>query len=249
MSAMAGVGGLPSQASACNLEAIGTAAFKAAIDGRTIALTDGRQIRLAAIETPRDEVRGAAAREAIETLLAGREISLKRLGHDGDRHGRVIAFAFLGNDDQSVQAALLAAGHARVAAWVGDRGCALELLRSERQARLDRLGIWTDPHYVIRRSERPAEVLAERGRFALVEGQVLSVRESGGTIYVNFGRRWSEDFTVTVPKRLERTFTAAGLELKNLSGWRVRVRGVVEERGGPWIEAVRPEQIEIATGS
>jgi hypothetical protein len=25
----------------------------------------------------------------------------------------------------------------------------------------------------------------------------------------------------------------------------VRVRGWIEERGGPWIEAARPEQIEI----
>jgi endonuclease YncB( thermonuclease family) len=249
MCAMAGVAGLPGQAHACNLETIGTATFKTAVDGRTVTLADGREIRLAAIETPTDETRGTAARGAIESLLAGREISLKRLGSDSDRHGRVAAFAYLGNDARSVQAALLAAGHARVAAWVGDRDCALELLRSEQQARQGRLGIWADPHYVIRRSEHPAEVLAERGRFALVEGQVLSVRESGGTIYMNFGRRWSEDFTVTIPKRLERTFTAAGLELKNLSGRRVRVRGVVEERGGPWIEAVRPEQIEIATGS
>jgi hypothetical protein len=66
-------------------------------------------------------------------------------------------------------------------------------------------------------------VLAEQGRFALVEGRVLSVRESGATIYVNFGRRWTEDFTVTI-----------------------LVRGWIEERGGPWIEATRPEQIEFA---
>jgi hypothetical protein len=32
---------------------------------------------------------------------------------------------------------------------------------------------------------------------------VLSVRESGATIYVNFGRRWTEDFTVTILKRNE----------------------------------------------
>ena len=75
---------------------------------------------------------------------------------------------------------------------------------------------------------------------------MLSVGESGGTIYVNFGRRWSEDFTVTVLKRNERRFITAGLELKKLAGRHVRVRGTVEERGGPWIEASRPEQIELA---
>jgi len=30
---------------------------------------------------------------------------------------------------------------------------------------------------------------------------VLSVRESGGTIYMNFGRRWSQALTVTILKR------------------------------------------------
>ena len=84
-----------------------------------------------------------------------------------------------------------------------------------------------------------------RGRFALVEGKVVSVRESGGTIYVNFGRRWSEDFTVTIAKRNERVFSAAGLAPKSLSGQRVRIRGWIEERGGPWVEAARPEQIEV----
>ena len=72
------------------------------------------------------------------------------------------------------------------------------------------------------------------------------MRESGGTIYVNFGRRWTEDFTVTVLRRHERTFGAAGLDLKALAGRQVRVRGFVEERGGPWIEVTRPEQIEVA---
>ena len=74
---------------------------------------------------------------------------------------------------------------------------------------------------------------------------MVSVRESGATIYVNFGRRWSTDFTVTILKRNERSFKAAGLEPKTLAGRRVRVRGYIEERGGPWIEAARPEQIEI----
>jgi hypothetical protein len=98
----------------------------------------------------------------------------------------------------------------------------------------------------MRHAEDPAGILAVRGQFAVVEGKILSVRESGATIYVNFGRRWSDDFTVTVQKRNERGFTAAGLELKKLAGQHVRVRGTIEERGGPWIEAARPEQIEIA---
>ena len=86
---------------------------------------------------------------------------------------------------------------------------------------------------------------AEHGRFALVEGKVLSVRESGATIYVNFGRRWTRDFTVTILRRLSRAFVAAGVEPKKLEGRRIRVRGWIEQRGGPIIAAEAPEQIEI----
>ena len=88
--------------------------------------------------------------------------------------------------------------------------------------------------------------MAEQGRFAVVEGKIVSVRERGGTIYVNFGRRWSQALTVTISKRQERIFAGAGLAPKGLENRRVRVRGWVEVRNGPRIEATRPEQIEIA---
>jgi hypothetical protein len=63
---------------------------------------------------------------------------------------------------------------------------------------------------------------------------------------MNFGRRWSEALTVTMSKRNERTFVAAGIEPRRLENRVVRVRGFIEERNGPRIEATRPEQIEIA---
>ena len=177
-------------------------------------------------------------------LVAGEAVMLK--GGDADRYGRVVAQVFLpARRERWVQAELVASGHAFVAAQVADRTCAAELLRHERAARNARLGLWSDPAHAPRPAEDPAAVAAERGRFTIVEGKVLSVRESGGTIYVNFGRRWSEDFTVTIAKRNERAFTAAGLEPKSLTGRRVRVRGWIEERGGPWVDAVRPEQIEL----
>jgi hypothetical protein len=141
---------------------------------------------------------------------------------------------------------LLAKGFARVGANVGNTACAAELLSHERVARTAKLGLWTEAYYAILGAESGAELLAERGHFTVVEGKVLSVRDSGGTIYVNFGRRWSEALTVTISKRHERIFTGAGLAPKTLESRRIRVRGWVEERNGPRIEATRPEQIEMA---
>jgi hypothetical protein len=97
-------------------------------------------------------------------------------------------------------------------------------------------------------AENGAGLLGQEGRFAVVEGKVASVRESGGVIYMNFGRRWSQALTVTILKRHERSFAAAGLQPDRLANLRLRVRGYIEERSGPRIEATRPEQIEIAEG-
>ena len=226
----------------CHREPIGQVQVLALIDGRTLR-TDGGEVRLSGIEVPKNS--GSAA---LEALVSGRTLTLHRMGEQTDRYGRTVALvtAHGAPPEQSVQTALLEQGSARVSAKIGNSACAAALWAAEQKARNAGLGLWTDPHYVIRRAEDPAGILTVRGEFAVVQGKVLSVRESGGTIYVNFGRRFTEDFTVTVPKRLDRKFTAAGLSLKNLTGQHVRVRGTIEERGGPWIEAAHPEQIEIA---
>lgn len=238
----------------CELEHIGTGKVRRVLDGRTIQLEVGQQVRLAAIEVPTlplprhsgPEAQAAlAAKAALDSLVAGRTVILKKHGPDADRYGRVVAHVFVEGKQRSVQHHLLAEGHARVAAEVGTLACARELQASEAAGRAAGLGLWNDPYYAVRRAEDSARLLTDRGRFTVVEGKVLSVRENRGTIFVNFGRRWSEDFTVTILKRNESIFNAAGLTLKKLSGREIRVRGVVEQRGGPWIEVARPEQIQL----
>src|SRR5580693_7715148 len=240
----------PAATPICGGEVIARSVANHVIDGRTFTLEDGREVRLAAIEVPPLETGAApaaAATAALEALIGGDDIVLRRADIATDRYGRLVAYAYAVRDGEELfaQGELIASGFARVGDHVGSRTCALALLKSENAARAAKLGLWADSHYDVLDAETPTDVLARRGRFALVEGKVVSVRESGATIYVNFGRRWSEDFTVTVLKRNERNFTAAGLEPKKLSGRRIRVRGWIEERGGPWIEAARPEQIEL----
>lgn len=230
-------------AQSCPWEDAGSGTVRAVLDGRTFALTDGREVRLAGIE-----VAAATGGGSLKQLIGGRDVTLKRLSAQNDRYGRLVAFAFVTGEARPVQQVLLAGGHARVSARVGDMGCARQLFGVERTARSARTGRWSDRAHAPKNADEPAAVLAERGRFTLVEGQVVSVRESGGTIYVNFGRRWSEDFTATVLRRHERTFAAAGVDLKKLAGRRVLLRGVIEERGGPWIELTRPEQVEVVDG-
>ncbi len=234
-------------------------------DGRSLLLDDGREVRLAGIEVPLPTAPGreppegdasataaTAATAGLDALAAGDTVALREAAAGPDRYGRLVAYAYVLRDDDRlfVQGEMLAAGLARVGDRDFTRACLASLLEQEAAARAAKLGLWADPYYEVLHAETPADVLAHRGRFALVEGTVVSVRGSGATIYVNFGRRWSEGFTVTVPKRNERNFAAAGIDLNGLTGRRVRVRGFVESRGAggtagaPSIEAARPEQIE-----
>jgi endonuclease YncB( thermonuclease family) len=257
-------------APACGAEEIARGTVSSVLDGRTFVLDDGHEVRLAAIEVPplsqgtgAHSPGGAAAKDALAALAEGDEVVLRRADAAADRYGRVVAYAYTERDGDElfVQGELIASGLAMVGDRAGTRACAADLLKRENTARAAKLGLWADPYYDVLDAETPTDVLAHRGRFALVEGRVQSVRESGATIYVNFGRHWSEDFTVTVLKRNERNFAAAGLDLKSLEGRRVRVRGWIEQRGGggspgggatgntagsPWIEAAHPEQIETA---
>jgi len=244
----------PQPASACGGAIVAHGTASRVVDGRTFVLDDGGEIRLAAIEVPPvpqdpdGSPGGSAAKDGLAALITGSEIVLKQAEpQKTDRYGRIVAFAFATRDgtERLLEADMLAAGLARVSVRAGSRACAMELLSRESAARRAKLGLWAGSYYESLNAENPADLLAVLGQFVLVEGTVVSVRESGATIYVNFGRRWSTDFTVTILKRNERSFTAAGLEPKALAGRRVRVRGWIEEHGGPWIEASRPEQIEL----
>ena len=242
---------------ACRFEVAGTGKVRAITDGRSFILEDGREIRLSAIEVPlapaaaesgpRAEA-GLAARAALESMLASQSVELRQNAAGADRYGRTLAMVYVMRDgaQQSAAHEMLARGFARVAAHVGDRPCAEELLAQERGARRAKLGLWGEPYYVIAAAENGAQLAAERGRFTVAEGKVVSVRESGRHDLRQFRTAMVGGLTVTISKRNERVFAAAGVEPKKLANLRVRVRGWIEERNGPRIEATRPEQIEIA---
>ena len=235
-------------------------------DGGNFQLGDGSIVHLAGIEVPMSAVGGAvfaapggAAVDAeLTRLVSGAQVVLRKAEVKPDRYGRVVAYAEIvrDSDRRSVEADLLAAGLARVSGDVASHACAAALLSAEAAARDAKIGLWANPYYDPLRADDPVGIVAERGRFALVKGEVVSVHESGATLYLNFGRRWSREFAVTIRKRNERRFAAAGFNLKALAGRPVEVRGWIEARaatdGGvaywraPWIEATYPAQIQLA---
>ncbi|HXD44179.1 MAG TPA: thermonuclease family protein [Pseudolabrys sp.] len=224
--------------SPCGGAGLGTVTVKAVRDVRTLLLADGRTLRLAALDIP-------AGREAALRALEGQPLTLKSGAEVRDRYGRLTAFAMAPDAAQTVQESLLSAGDARFSGRATGKACAEALLAGERQAREARLGLWADPNFAPLRADDYGRFRAERGRFVLVEGKVLSVRQSGATIYVNFGRRFTRDLSLTILRRLRGDFTAAGVEPSSLQGRRIRARGWLEYRRGPIVDVTAPEQIEI----
>jgi endonuclease YncB( thermonuclease family) len=236
----------PAHAGGCAFEPQGEGRVAAVIDARTLRLEDGREVVLAGIEPIAPE--HAKRTAALAAIAAGHDVTLSGEDDTPDRYGRQPAFVFIAGSDTPVQAQLLAQGEAMVSATVTHKDCAAVLTAAEAEARQARRGTWADPS-AIKNTESPGDILAGVGRYTVVEGKVLSVRQAGATTYLNFGRNWTRDFAVTISRRMLPVFEAAGITLKSFENRRIRVRGFVEARGGPRIEALRVGQIELLGGN
>jgi endonuclease YncB( thermonuclease family) len=229
-------------AASCAFEAQGEGHVAEIVGGRGFRLSDGREIRLAGIELIADDDNSTLA-----TLIRDKDVSLHGADDTPDRYGRQTAFAFLAGSDVSVQAQLLAQGAALASVDVADKDCAAALMAAEAEARAAKKGTWAGQN-VIKNAESADDILAGIGRFVLVEGRVLSVRQAGTITYLNFGRNWTRDFAATISRRMMPGVESSGLTLKSLENRRIRVRGWVEAHPGPRIEVVRAGQIEVLSG-
>lgn len=238
------VAATPALADTCALPSQGEARIAAVIDARTLRLDDGRELRLSGLApVPRDHA--ARAMTALNKLV-GQSIGLTGETDAPDRYGRQSLLATRADATQSIQAELLSKGDALADLTLP--ACATSFRLAEASARRGRLGVWAD-RAVIKNAESSDDILTGVGHFAIVEGHVLSVRQSGSVTYVNFGRRWTRDFAVIMPSRALALFEVAGMSPKAFAGQRLRIRGFLERRGGPnsgpRIEAARPGLIEI----
>ncbi|WP_438265079.1 thermonuclease family protein [Bradyrhizobium commune] len=232
------VAGHTALAAPCQFESQGEGRVAAIVDARSVRLDDGREIRLTGIEPT------ATTKQALTSQLVGRDVSLHGTDDTPDRYGRQSALIFVGESDSSMQAMLLAQGDALVSAEIADKDCAAFLMASEAEARRQKKGNWADPS-AIKNAESPDDILAGIGRFMVVEGKVLSVRQAGAMTYLNFGRNWTRGFAVTISRRTLPAFESAGITLKSLENRRIRVRGWVEGTTGPRIDVLRVGQVEL----
>jgi hypothetical protein len=88
-------------------------------------------------------------------------------------------------------------------------------------------------------------IRAQQGRFILVEGRIVAVGVREVATFLDFGRRWTEDFAVVIPRAERARIEAVVGPLSALVRRSVRVRGVVEPGQAPRLRIVRPEAIEV----
>jgi endonuclease YncB( thermonuclease family) len=221
-----------------------------------IALADGQTARLAFLNVP--DAFADAARARLAAIL-GEAVRVQAVDTNRDRWGRIVAQIFPSirraegsTEEGSLGTILVRAGLARVKpepmARVESLDCVRALLASETAARRAGAGLWADARYAPKDAADTAGLLALAGDFAIFEGRVLSVGERRERTYLNFGKRWSEDTTVSIPNKMWSQMGGHGLTAKTLNNRRVRVRGTVENRDGPLIEVVTPAQIELVDG-
>ncbi len=220
------------------------------VDGDTLALESGVEVRLVGIQAPKLALgrRGfrtwplaPEAKAALARLTLGKRLGLWYGGRKFDRHGRLLAHLST-PDGKWVQGALLGAGMARVYSFPDNRARVAEMLALERAARTARRGIWARRFY---RILSPDALSRHIGTFQIVEGTVLAVAVVRRRAYLNFGQDWRTDFTVTISRGRLKWLWRGADPGKLYQGRRIRVRGWLKSFNGPMIDVTHPEQIEL----
>lgn len=244
-----------SETGACSLENATPATVALVDEDFDLLLDDGRRAALAGLEFPGPPAkdRRAAAHQRLSEWLTGKDVFLGAFAGAPDRWGRIPArvFAATGEGAEaplvSVGAALLEEGLARFRPDPPAAPCAKAYLAAEAPARDSSRGLWADPQMrpVDAGAKESGAALLQRKGMVVVEGKIHGVGQSAGAIYLNFGKKRVDDFSVVISRRDLAILAASGIEPPRLIGRRARVRGLIETGFGPRMAISTPAEIEI----
>jgi len=235
-----------------------TATIVRVINTYTVEIATGSNIKLAAIATPtisttlkgRENTRLATrARQLLERLTLNKSVKLVFSSKGSDRYGRRVAHVFVPSRKKNmnlwVQGEMIKDGLARAFPNTPDATCIKQLLKFEKDARTKTAGLWNSRFYRIIPADDLKSLNRSLGRLQLVEGRVHSVSVRRNRSYINFSREWRQDFTATLKRPVHRLFTQSGINIEQLTGRYIRVRGWLDRHNGPTIEVYHVAQIEI----
>lgn len=232
------------------LRRTGMVNVKAVIDPQTIQLEDGHIVRLTGIDFPDfnpDEPGdfSLTAMQILRDMLVGKTVLLYQTVNREEgrinRMGQDIAQVQRESDKVWVQGTLLSLGLARVRTAQRNPEMAQQMYDLELAAMKDKAGIWENYSKVL----PPEEAEAHEGSFQIVEGRIESAALKQNRIYLNFGKDWKTDFTISIAPEDKRAFSKQNLDPLQWNGKQVRVRGWIESYNGPYMQISHPAAIEV----
>ncbi len=220
------------------------------IDPLRIRFTDGRIVHLAGLYVP--DLTPYDPGENGLKIMAWLEESTKnkqiRIYHSKDRDkgrknrmGNQIAHLQIRDSEIWIQAYILEQGWARFLPDPDQAAMAPQMIAIEDKARAQGAGLWADKTLLY----TPETVKTVRDRWAIVEGRIYSSAMVNNVTYLNFEPDWRTDFTIGIPAPIRRLLGQQGVNLQNLSGRKIRVRGWVDDYNGPYIELTHTLWLEL----
>jgi endonuclease YncB( thermonuclease family) len=208
-------------------------------DGASLVLNDGTGLRLAGIEPPLAAPGGNpqwedAARNLLDSLVAGHGVTLRGIEAVPDRYGR-LTVQLIRDDGVWIEGALVDAGAVRVQPPAP--GLLAPLLEREARAREGHLGLWQSPLYAVR---TPDQLDRDGGSFVLVEALIARVEERSGVVWLDLGG----NAAARLDRPARHLFAAAGLDPASLTGQHLRLRGWVRWQGRPILDLAGPDSVE-----
>ena len=195
------------------------------IDGDTLRLRDGRNVRLIGINAPELEGRGRTAEPY--AVLASRHLAavikssnaevalrLGELSHD--RYGRVLAHLY-DRKGASIEEQLVAAGLAYHVVIAPNTELAECLAQAEHHAQRQRLGLWKTARFTAAQN-------IQRGGFTLLQGRINKVQRNRGGVWLELGH----SVTVNIPINALPSFK--DVQFEQWQGRTVQARGWVSDR-------------------
>ena len=195
------------------------------VDGDTLRLSDGRNVRMIGLNTPElgkqgrsDEPFAVAARKRLEALVAASDgrVGLVPGKESKDHYGRTLAHVY-GADGANLEAQMLAEGLGFQVAVAPNVDLVACQQAAERNARQAGLGVWRQSPVL------KAEQIVTSG-FAVLSGRVSKVQRNRGGVWIEL----QDSVVLRVAPNLLGRFDAGLLE--RLEGKQIEARGWVLDR-------------------
>ncbi|MFC1514591.1 thermonuclease family protein [Candidatus Omnitrophota bacterium] len=226
------------------------------IDGDTLALANGRHLRLIGLDTPETKKKTAEgfvddpAPFSLEAARFTRELAQGascRVEFDlekEDRYRRLLGYCFIqteGSPEIFLNEQLLAQGYAVLYTYPPNTKYVDRFVAAQRLARREKKGLWGGYEVIA-----PHEAGAFLGQIRTVRGRVVSTHHSPKVILLNFGGDYRTDFSVAIFKNSFEYFHKQGIVPEVFyKDKTVSVSGRIREYNGPEIIANIPEEIEV----